>query len=144
MRRTISILLSALIVGAAVFFPQPVDAKGVLEAYTLKLSKEGVEFTDEIFGSSTAKCIITYSGKREGRILSFRVSREVAPDETALPLSVARLKIAGYNSAGERIFFQSAQGFTFESGQSGEWLYETESLPKQVKRVTISFLGYIK
>ncbi len=142
MRRIISILLSALILGAAVFFPQPADAKGILETYSLKLNKEGVEFTDEMFGSETAKCIIRYSGKKEGRILSFRVSREVAPNDAALLLSVARLKIAGYNSAGERIFFQGVQGFTFESGQSGEWLYETESLPKQVKRVTISFLGF--
>ncbi|MEW6209582.1 MAG: hypothetical protein AB1631_14535 [Acidobacteriota bacterium] len=144
MRRTISILLSALILGAMILYPQPVDAKGVLETYTLNLGKEQLEFADERFALDTAKCSIRYSGKRAGRILSFRVWREVAPNEAAQPLSVARLKITGYNSAGERIFFQGVQGFRFESEQSGEWLYETQSLPKQVKRVTISFLGYIR
>ncbi len=143
MRRTISIMLSALILGATVFFPQPVQAK-IYESYLITLLDTEVVFMDEDFGgpirhTNGAMCRITYSGRRADRRLSLHVWKEAKPFDSDLRVNVRRVKVIGYNLSGKQLYFKGIDGFTFERGLPGDWTFVIQSLPKKVKKIRVEF-----
>jgi len=143
MRRIISILLSALIVGATVFSPQPAQAKR-FESYLITLLDTEVVFVDEDFGgpvadTNGAMCQITYSGRLADRRLSLHVWKEAKPFVSDWRVRVHKVKVIGYNLSGKQLYSKNMDGFTFERGLPGDWTFVIQSLPKKVKKIKVEF-----
>jgi hypothetical protein len=142
MRRTVSLLLSAVILSLAAFDAPPTYAKG-FKKYRLKTKKTPVDFVDENFGDHGEKCNIVFMTEAGSRDLLLRVWRELEPDQTAPTLNVIRIRIYGYSSADEVVYeIEVDAGFKIERNESGGWVHEIEALPKRVKKISIIFQGH--
>lgn len=125
--------------------PPQIHAKGIYKLYSFTVSRGSVvSHVDPSFTllvNDNTKCSIEFPAEDGSRTMFLRVWRDVVPGETAPAIDVNRIRVRGYNSAGEQIYGLRVDGFAFEHNESDEWTYQIEAIPKKVTRITIRFTG---
>jgi hypothetical protein len=135
----IAVLVSALLQ------PSEIQAKGIYKLYTFTVSRGSVvSYVDPSFTllfNDTTQCSVEFPDEDGSRAMMLRVWRDVAQGESAPSINVNKIRVRGYNAAGNQIYSVKVDGFAFAREESDEWIYKIEAIPKKTVKLTILFTG---